>query len=150
MQSLVPFRFAFLHLQRKVLHPVLHLHAITSLQDSGTGDNEAPKVQMPRWNETISTKTTIHQLTADACIQDLCTAVCFSYAIRSQSVLTTNSTGRVYNVQFDCRAQHSTARTTSEIASIACLHSFFRHTLLSCNLSASRQSTVDSFVYGEL
>ena len=40
-----------------------------------------------------------------------------SYAIRSQSVLTTNSTGRVYNVQFECRAQH-----TSEIASIACLH----------------------------
>ena len=26
-------------LQHKVLHPVLHLHAITSLQDSGTGDN---------------------------------------------------------------------------------------------------------------
>ena len=82
------------------------------------------------------------------CIQDFCTAVCFSYAIKSQSVLTTNSTGRVYNVQFECRAQHS--MYTSEIASIACLHSFFRHTLLSCNLSASRQSTVDSFVYGEL
>ena len=64
--------------------------------------NEAPKVQMPRWNDTISTKTTIHHstntATADACIQDFCTAVCFSYAIRSQSVLTTNSTGRVYNV----------------------------------------------------
>ena len=60
-----------------------------------------------------------------------------SYAIRSQSVLTTNSTGRVYIVQ-------GTARTTSELASIACLHNFFS------NLSASRQSTVDSFVYGEL
>ena len=63
-----------------------------------------------------------------------------SYAIRSQSVLTTNSTGRVYIVQ----AREGTARTTSELASIACLHNFFS------NLSASRQSTVDSFVYGEL
>ena len=73
---------------------------------------------------------------------------CSSYAIRSQSVLTTNSTGRVYKVQFECRARHSTY--TSEIASIACLHNFFRNTLLSCDLSASRQSTVDSFVHGEL
>ena len=46
----------------------------------------------------------------------------FSYAIRSQSVLTTNSTGQdVYNVQFECRTQH-----TNEW-SIACLHNGFRH-----------------------
>ena len=51
-----------------------------------------------------------------------------SCAIRSQSVLTTNSTGRVYNVQFECRAQ-----LTSEIASIACLDNFFRCALLSCS-----------------
>ena len=43
-------------------------------------------------------------------------------------MLTTNLAGRVCNVQFECRAQH-----TSEIASIACLHNFFRHTLLSCS-----------------
>ena len=54
----------------------------------------APKVQMPRWNDTLSTNKTIHHSTntADACIQDFCTAItmqCFSYAIRSQSVLTT-------------------------------------------------------------
>ncbi len=40
MQSLVQFRFDFLHLQRKVLHPVLHLQAIINWQDSGTGDND--------------------------------------------------------------------------------------------------------------
>ena len=48
-----------------------------------------------------------------------------SYAIRSQSKLTTNLTGRVCNIQFECKAQ--------QIASIACLHNFFRHTLLSCS-----------------
>ena len=72
------------------------------------------------WNATIShTQQT-------AAIIPFCTAITQynSYAIRSQSVLTTNSTGRVYNVQFECRAQH-----TSEIASIACLHNFFRHVL---------------------
>ena len=83
-----------------------------------------------------------------AAVIPFCTAITMqynNYAIRSQSVLTTNSTGRVYKVQFKCRARHSTY--TSEIASIACLHNFL---LLSCDLSASRQSTVDSFVYGEL
>ena len=40
MQSLVQFKSVLLHLQHKVLHPVLHLNAmITSSQDSGTGDN---------------------------------------------------------------------------------------------------------------
>ena len=55
---------------------------------------------MPRWNDTISTNTTIHHstntATADACVQEFCTAVtmqCFSYAIRSQSVLTTIQLG---------------------------------------------------------
>ena len=53
-----------------------------------TVPNEAPKVQMPRWNDTLSTNTTIHHstntATADACIQDFCTAItmqCFSYLI---------------------------------------------------------------------
>ena len=70
---------------------------------------------MPRWNATIS-----HTQQQTAAIIPFCTAITMqynSYAIRSQSVLTTNSTGRVYNVQFKCRAQH-----TSEIVSIACLH----------------------------
>ena len=55
---------------------------------------------MPRWNDTISTNTTIHHstntATADAFIQDFCTAItmqCFSNAIRSQSVLTTIQLG---------------------------------------------------------
>ena len=51
----------------------------------------APKVQMPRWNDTIHHST--NTATADACIQEFCTAItmqCFSKAIRSQSVLTTN------------------------------------------------------------
>ena len=30
----------FLHLHRKVLHPLLQLHVIISQQDSGTGDND--------------------------------------------------------------------------------------------------------------
>ena len=41
--------------------------------------NEAPKVQMPWWNDTISTNTTIHHstntATADTCIQYFCTAI---------------------------------------------------------------------------
>ena len=95
--------------------------------------------------------TMSHTQQQTAAVIPFCTAIAMqynSYAIRSQSVLTTTSTGRVYKVQFECRARHSTY--TSEIASIACLHNFFRNTLLSCDLSASRQSTVDSFVYGEL
>ena len=65
-----------------------------------------------------------------------------SYAIRSQSVLTTNSTGRVIKFNSYSTAQPSTY--TSEIASIPCLHNFFRNTLLSCDLSVSRQSTVST------
>ena len=92
--------------------------------------------------------TMSHTQQQTAAVIPFCTAITTqynSYAIRSQSVLTTNSSGRVYKVQFECRARHSTY--TSEIASIARLHNFL---LLSCDLSASRQSTVDSFVYGEL
>ena len=79
--------------------------------------------------------TMSHTQQQTAAVIPFCTAITMqynSYAIRSQSVLTTNSTGRVYKVQFECRAQHSTY--TSEIASIACLHNFFRNTLLSCDL----------------
>ena len=89
---------------------------------------------MPRWIDIISTNTTIHHstntATADACIQDFCTAVtmqCFSYAIRSQSCSADhNSTGRVYNVHYTAHAYH-------EIASIACLHDFSGPALLSCS-----------------
>ena len=70
---------------------VQYLVERTTAQVNAT--NEAPKVQMPRWNDTVSTNTTIHHstntATADVCIQDFCTVQCFSYAIRSQSVLTT-------------------------------------------------------------
>ena len=71
---------------------------------------------MPRWNATIS-----HTQQQTAAVVPFCTAITMqynSYAIRSQSVLATNSTGRVYIVQ-------GTASTTS---GIACLHNFFRHT----------------------
>ena len=57
--------------------------------------NEGLKLQMPRWNATIPKNTTIHRstntATADARIHDFCTAItmqCFSYATKSQSVLT--------------------------------------------------------------
>ena len=88
---------------------------------------------MPRWNAVTNTAT------GDACIQNVCTSItimqCFSYAIRSQSVLTL---GRVYNVQY-----RPCILNKSEIASIACLHNLSGPALLSCsNLSASRQSTV--------
>ena len=69
--------------------------------------------------------TISHTQQQTATVIPFCTAITMqynSYAIRSQSVLTTNSTGRVYKVQFECRARHSTY--TSEIASIACLHSY--------------------------
>ena len=49
---------------------------------------------MPRWNATIS-----HTQQQTAAVVPFCTAITMqynSYAIRSQSVLTTNSTGRVY------------------------------------------------------
>ena len=87
----------------------------------------APKVQMPRWNDTIHHST--NTATADACLQEFCTAItmqCFSYAIRSQSVLTTNKLG--VSTVFST-ATHS----TSEIASIACLHDFSGPALLSCS-----------------
>ena len=98
--------------------------------------NEAPKVQMPRWNDTLSTNTTIHHstntATADACIQDFCTAItmqCFSYAIRSQSVLTTIQLG-VYTVF----SMHSTVQQLHAYherdSSIACLHNFCAAILL--------------------
>ena len=90
----------------------------------------APKVQMPRWNVTVHHST--NTATADACIQDFCTAItmqCFSYAIRSQSCSADlNSTGRVYNVHYSTRIPG-----TSEIASIACLHDFSGPALLSCS-----------------
>ena len=76
--------------------------------------NEAPKVQMPRWNDTLSTNTTVHHFTdtatAGPCIQDFCTAItiqCFSYAIRSQSVLTTIQLG--VSTVFSMHAQQSHA-----------------------------------------
>ena len=55
-------------------------------------------------------------------------------------------TGRVYNVQY-----RPCILNTSEIASIACLNNFSGPALLSCsNLSASRQSTVDSLSFWEV
>ena len=54
---------------------------------------------------------------------------CFSYAIRSQSVLTTIQLG--VSKVFSARSSHT--HTTSEIASIACLHDFSRPALLSCS-----------------
>ena len=93
---------------------------------------------MPRWNSIVHSRPrtsysklhlwqTIaqflyskHTQQQTAAIMPFCTAITMqynSYAIRSHSVLTTNSTGRVHNVQFKFRAQH-----TSEIVSIACLH----------------------------
>ena len=85
---------------------------------------------------TISTNTTIHHstntATADACILDFCTAItmqCFSYAIRSQSVLTTIQLGvsTMFSKYSPC------ILNTSEIASIACLHNFSGPALLSCS-----------------
>ena len=55
--------------------------------------------------------TISHTQQQTAAVIPFCTAITMqynSYAIRSQSVLTTNSTGRVYKVQFKCRARHST------------------------------------------
>ena len=78
-----------------------------------------------------------------AAVVPFCTAITMQYnshATRSQSVLSINSTGRVYNECSLCRAEH-----TGEIASsTAYPHNFPRHTPLSCNLSASRQPTVAS------
>ena len=54
--------------------------------------------------------TISHTQQQTAAVIPFCTAITMqdnSYAIRSQSVLTTNSTGRVYKVQFKCRARHS-------------------------------------------
>ena len=51
-----------------------------------------------------------------------------SYAIRSQSVMTTNSTGRVYNVQH-CTAHERDSATEHSLLT----HNFFRHALLSCS-----------------
>ena len=66
---------------------------------------------MPRWNDTVHHST--NTATADACIQDFCTANTMHYAIRSQSVLTT--------IKLGVSTVFSTAtHTTSEIASIAC------------------------------
>ena len=89
------------------------------IREAWYSKNKAPKVQMPRWNDTLSTNTTIHHstntATADACIQDFCTAIimqCFSYAIRSQSVLTTFNWACL-----QCLAQQSSyTHTTSGIA----------------------------------
>ena len=54
---------------------------------------------------------------------------CFSNAIRTQSVLTT--------IQLGVSIQHT--HTTSEIASIACLHNFSGPALLSCSKSITYQ-----------
>ena len=40
VQPLVQFRCDLLHLQRKVLHPLLQLHVIISQQDLATGDKD--------------------------------------------------------------------------------------------------------------
>ena len=59
---------------------------------TGTTDSK-PKVQMRQWNATIS-----HTQQQTAAVVPFCTAITMqyhSYAIRSQSVLTTNSTGRI-------------------------------------------------------
>ena len=89
-----------------------YLSAYTAKNGVTDRHNEAPKVQMPRWIDIISTNTTIHHstntATADACIQDFCTAItmqCFSYAIRSQSVLTTIQLG--VSTVFTCSTAHA-------------------------------------------
>ena len=83
--------------------------------------------QMTLYPQTqLSTIPQTQQLQMPACIQDFCTAItmqCFSYAIRSQSVLTT--------IQLGVSTQHT--HTTSEIASIVCLHDFSGPALLSCS-----------------
>ena len=60
-------------------------------------ENEAPKVQMPRWNDTISqTQLSTIPQTQQLQMHVYCTAItmqCFSYATRSQSVLTTIQMG---------------------------------------------------------
>ena len=60
----------------------------------------------------------------------LCTMQCLSYAIRSQSVLTIIQLGvsTVFSTAVTC-----IRFTTSEIASIACLHDFSGPVLLSCS-----------------
>ena len=60
--------------------------------------------------------TISHTQQQTAAVIPFCTAITMQ-CNQKPSVLTTNSTGRVYNVQFECRAQHM-----SETASIACLH----------------------------
>ena len=56
-------------------------------------------------------------------VQQSLTMQCFSYAIRSQSMLTT-----IHWACLQCLAQH-----TREIAFIACLHNFSGPALLSCS-----------------
>ena len=117
--------------------------------------NEAPKVQMPRWNDIISTNTTIHHstntATADAYIQDFCTAItiqCFSYAIRSQSVLTTIQLG-VSTMFITAHAYHERDSFHSLIAYTISLD-LRCYPVVKSNLPASSQSTVDSFAFGEV
>ena len=83
--------------------PVLLVSAISFEQAARNRcdrQNEAPKASVPRWNDSISIKTIIHHssntATADACIQDFCTAIamqCFCNTNRSQSMLTTIQVG---------------------------------------------------------
>ena len=85
----------------------------------------------------LSTIPQTQQLQMPACIQDFCTAITFSYAIRSQSVLTTNQQGV------------STVFSTAH----AYFHNLLTQFLWTCaailsNLAIS--STVDSFAFEEL
>ena len=64
-------------------------------------ENEAPKMQMPRWNATISCTDTENCSYYTFLYTAVTKAVIYGgnniykYLVRSQSVLTTNSTGRV-------------------------------------------------------
>ena len=82
---------------RIIYHSIKHCKLSTILQ---TQQQLQMHVYLISVHTTIKTFKTIHHstntATAVACIQDFCTAItmqCFSYAIRSQSVLTTIKLG---------------------------------------------------------
>ena len=76
--QIVNYYYQTLLIIRQTLDPLLVPPAVLT-------ENEAPKVQMSQWNNTIPQTQQLQ-------IHDFCTTItmqCFSYAIRSQSVLTT-------------------------------------------------------------
>ena len=90
---------------------------------------------MPRWIDIISTNTTIHHSTNTATPEihayriSVQQSQCSALVMQSEAnhaVLTT-----FHWVCLQCSLQHT--HTTSEIASIACLHDFSGPALLSCS-----------------